>query len=162
MQEALEAPVYTKDNPFPAIITENRLLSGTGSTKETRHFAVSISGSGIRFKPGDSLGVFPTNRPADVDEILKALGASGEEPVHLPRAAQPIALREALFSKLALKSPTRRIVETLAAKASNPAEKAKLSGLLAPESKDLLEKWLYDREFIDLLVEFPSARISPQ
>jgi sulfite reductase (NADPH) flavoprotein alpha-component len=80
----------------------------------------------------------------------------------LPRAAQPIALREALFSKLALKSPTRRIVETLFAKASSQAEKAKLSGLLAPESKDLLEKWLYDREFIDLLLEFPSARISPQ
>jgi sulfite reductase (NADPH) flavoprotein alpha-component len=54
------------------------------------------------------------------------------------------------------------MVETLASKATDPAEKAKLDGLLVPESKELLAHWLEEREFIDLLAEFPSARLKPQ
>jgi sulfite reductase (NADPH) flavoprotein alpha-component len=162
MSETAEATAYTKDNPFNALVLENRLLNGPGSAKETRHFVVGMAGSGLHYKAGDSLGVFPSNRPGDVDEILAALGATGDEGVQLPKAPAPVALREALTSKLALAGPTRRMVETLAAKAADPAEKAKLEGLLAPEAKDLLAGFLHEREFIDLLVEFPSARLQPQ
>jgi sulfite reductase (NADPH) flavoprotein alpha-component len=53
-------------------------------------------------------------------------------------------------------------VEVLAAKAQAPGERARLQGLLAPESKELLAGWLDEREFVDLLAEFPSARLTPQ
>jgi len=162
MSEPAAAPAYTKDNPFNALVLENRLLSGPGSEKETRHFVVGMSGSGLHYKAGDSLGVFPSNRPQEVNEILAAIGAGGNEPVMLPKAAGPVSIREALTSKLALSGPTRRIVETLAGRATDPAEKARLEGLLPLESKDLLAGWLHEREFIDLLVEFPSARLQPQ
>jgi sulfite reductase (NADPH) flavoprotein alpha-component len=153
---------YSKDNPFPARVTDNRVLNGPGSSKETRHIVVSIAGSGLHYKAGDSIGVFPTNRPQEVAALVTRLGASGTEPVLLPKATEPIALNEALGSKLALAGPTRRIVETIAGKATAPAEKAKLNGLLLPESKELLATWLDEREFIDLLEEFPSARLLPQ
>jgi len=162
MSDPVATSAFTKDNPFTARVIENRVLNGPGSAKETRHIVVSIAGSGLHYKAGDSLGVFPTNRPQEVDAILAQLGASGDEPVMLPKALQPISLREALFSRLALAGPTRRIVETLSAKASDPAEKAKLEGLLAPESKDVLATWLDEREFIDLLAECPSAKLQPQ
>lgn len=162
MPDPVAESAYTKDNPFPAVVTENRLLNGPGSAKDTRHIVVSIAGSGLQYKAGDSLGVFPSNRPQEVDAILALLGADGGEPVALPKAVHPLALREALSTKLALAGPTRRIVETMAAKASEPAEKAKLTGLLAPESKELLASWLDEREFVDLLAEFPSARPGPQ
>jgi sulfite reductase (NADPH) flavoprotein alpha-component len=162
MSDAASTSVYSKDNPFPAIVLENRLLNRAGSAKETRHFIIGMAGSGLHYKAGDSLGVFPSNQPEEVDAILAALGASGNEPVMLPKAAAAVAFREALTSKLALAGPTRRIVETIAAKALNPAEKAKLEGLLVPESKDLLSSWLDEREFIDLIEEFPSARLQPQ
>ncbi len=158
------ASAYSKDLPFPAHVSENRLLSKPGSTKETRHFVVDISGSGLHYKAGDSLGVFPSNRQGDVDAVLRALGATGDElvsPAQLKLAA-PIPLREALTSRLALAKPARRMVDTLAAKATDSAERAKLEGLLAPESKDLLTAWLEEREFIDLLEENPSARLTPQ
>jgi sulfite reductase (NADPH) flavoprotein alpha-component len=162
MSEPVPASVYSKDNPFDARITENRVLNGPGSAKETRHIVVRIAGSGLHYKAGDSLGVFPSNRPQEVAALLAALEASGEEPVMLPKATAAVPLRHALESKLALAGPTRRIVETLAARASNPSEKAKLDGLLVQESKEILATWLNDREFIDLLVEFPSARLLPQ
>ena len=153
---------YSKDNPFPALVTENRLLNKPGSAKDTRHFVISIAGSGLHYKAGDSLGVFPSNSPAVVAEVLAALGATGSEPVLLPKAAAPITLSEALSTKVALAGPTRKVVETLASKATDPAQKAALAGLLAPESKELLTAFLDDREFADLLAEFPSARLTPQ
>ena len=153
---------YSKENPFPALVTENRLLNKPGSAKDTRHFVISIAGSGLSYKAGDSLGVFPSNSPAIVAELLSVLGASGSEPVMLPKATAPIAFAEALASKVALAGPTRKIVETLAAKAADPAQKAKLTAMLAPEAKEALTAFLDEREFPDLLAEFPSARLTPQ
>lgn len=164
MSAPADAAVYSKDHPFPAKITENRILTKPGSAKETRHFVVDLTGSGLHYKAGDSLGVFPTNRPADVDELLRLLGASGTEPVSpaMLKLAAPIPLREALASRLALAGPTSKIVSTLAAKATHPDEKAKLAGLLAPEAKEMLTNFLDQREYTDLLAEFPSAKLTPQ
>ncbi len=166
MSVHVDAPVsaYSKDLPFPARLSENRLLNKPGSAKETRHFVVDLRGSGLRYKAGDSLGIFPANRPEEVDEILRRLDASGDElvsPAQL-KLTGPIPLRTALTERVALAKPTRRIVETLAAKATNPDEQAQLAGLLAEESKDVLANFLEQREFVDLLAEFPSASLTPQ
>ena len=162
MSEHRASTPYTKDNPFWGLVVENRTLNKPGSAKEIRHIVVSIEGSGLRYKAGESLGVYPLNRPEEVDAILRAVGAGGDEPVVLPNSGATVRFREALASKLALAKPTRRIVETLAAKASDPEGKAMLGSLLAPESGDTLAGWLREREFIDLLLEFPSARLRPQ
>lgn len=156
--------LYSKDLPFPARVTENRLLSKPGSGKETRHFVVDIHGSGLHYKAGDSIGVFPSNRPSEVADILARLAVTGDElvsPAALKLAA-PIPLRDALCERLALAKPTRKFVEGLFAKATDGGEKAKLEGLLAAESKDMLAGMLEEREFIDLLTEYPSARFAPQ
>ena len=160
----VSSSAYTKDRPFPARVSENRLLNKPGSAKETRHFIVDLRGSGLRYKAGDSLGVFPSNRSSEVDEILNRLGATGDEMV-MPAVLKlpaPLPLRSLLTDKLALSKPTRKIVETLAAKATDAAEQARLTGLLAPESKDVFSSFLEQREFVDLLAEFPSARLTPQ
>ena len=166
MSAPVDAPVsaYSKDRPFPARLSENRLLNKPGSAKETRHFVVDLRGSGLRYKAGDSLGIFPANRVEEVDEILRRLGASGDElvsPAQL-KLTEPIPLRAALTDRVALAKPTRRMIETLAAKATNPDEKARLAGLLTEESKDVLASFLEQREFVDLLAEFPSAQLTPQ
>jgi sulfite reductase (NADPH) flavoprotein alpha-component len=156
--------VFTKENPFPARVVENRLLSKPGSGKETRHFVVSLAGSDLRYKAGDSLGIYPTNRPEEVAEILARLGATGDEPVSpvMLKLPAPIPLREALTARLALAGPTAKIVTTLAAKATDAAEKARLAALLAPEAKERLAAFLAEHEYADLLAEFPSAKLTPQ
>src|SRR5471032_2356878 len=112
---------YSIDHPFLARITENRLLNKPGSAKETRHLVVALAGSGLRYTTGDSLGVFPTNRASEVEEILRRLGATGDEPVSpaMLKLSAPIPLREALSERLALSKPARKIVETLAAKTAS-------------------------------------------
>jgi sulfite reductase (NADPH) flavoprotein alpha-component len=164
MAENPSGSAYSIDHPFLAQITENRLLNKPGSAKETRHLVVALAGSDLRYKTGDSLGVFPVNRAQDVEEILQRLGATGEELVSpaMLKLAAPISLCAALSTRLALAKPTRRAIETLAAKVTDGREKAQLDGLLAPESKEVLAPFLEQREFVDLLAEFPSAKFTPQ
>ncbi|HWA85520.1 MAG TPA: sulfite reductase subunit alpha [Opitutus sp.] len=159
-----ETAVFSKDRPFPAIITESRLLTKPGSGKETRHFVINLTGSGLRYEAGDSLAIFPTNRAAEVDEILERLGAKEDESVSPAalRLAEPIPLRAALTERLSLAKPLPKFLGWLATKVTAPAEQAKLAGLLAPESKEVFSSYLEQREYVDVLAEFPSARITPQ
>ncbi|AWI08367.1 sulfite reductase subunit alpha [Ereboglobus luteus] len=165
MSSAAEtASAFTKDNPFHAKVVENRRLNRVGSAKETRHVAISIEGSNLVYKAGDSLGVYPQNRPQDVAEIINLLGANGDEPVSpaLLKLPAPVSLHEALLSKLSLTRPTGKILEALAARVTDAGEKTRLAGLLAPEAKEQLAAYLAEREYVDILGEFRSARLAPQ
>jgi sulfite reductase (NADPH) flavoprotein alpha-component len=156
--------LFSKDHPFPATVTENRLLNKAGSSKETRHFVVNLGTSGLSYKAGDSMGVFPSNRPVEVAEILERLGATGDElvsPVMLKLPA-PLPLREVLTHRLSLSGPTSKILATLLAKATDADEKAKLEALLNPEAKEALTGYLDEREYIDILSEFPKTRLTAQ
>lgn len=152
---------YDKNNPFLARLTENSQLNKDGSQKDTRHFVVDISGSGLSYSCGDSLGVYPSNPEHDVVAVLDALGFTGEEPVVLPRTETEISVREALSAKLSLASPTRKSLMAFAERATDPEEKRALEDLLAEENKETTAAFLNDREFIDLLEEFPSVQFSP-
>jgi sulfite reductase (NADPH) flavoprotein alpha-component len=162
MTAASSTNPYTKDNPLAAKLLENRVLNKDGSIKDVRHLVIDIAGSGLTYTVGDSLGVYPTNRPQLVEEIIELLGATGNEPVNLPRLTAPVSLREALTAKVSLAGPTKKILEALAARTTDPKEKEQLQALLAPEAKEALEIFLGQREYIDLLEEFPNARLTPQ
>jgi sulfite reductase (NADPH) flavoprotein alpha-component len=161
----LSAPpssAYTKDNPLPAKLLENRVLNKDGSGKDTRHLVIDIAGSGLTYQVGDSLGVYASNRPQLVEEIIELLGVTGNEPVMPPRLAAAISLREALTTKLSLAGPTKKILETFAAKTTDPKERAQLEALVAPGADELREGFLGQREYIDLLEEFPGVKLAPQ
>ncbi len=153
---------YDKNNPFPARLVDRRRLSSPDSQKDTQHFSVSLVGSGLTYKCGDSLGVFPTNNPAAVAALLKAAGFTGEEAVTLPKDPAPIALREAWAKRLALNGPTYKFVQLLHDRATASEQKDALAARLAEADPEKKKAWLEQREFIDLFEEFPSARPSAQ
>src|SRR5204862_348692 len=72
-------PVYSRTNPFPGKMVVNRLLNEGNRNKETRHHEISLAGSGLTFEPGDSMAVCASNDPPLVEEIIRALGATGDE-----------------------------------------------------------------------------------
>jgi sulfite reductase (NADPH) flavoprotein alpha-component len=151
-------PPYTRANPFPAKLLVNRRLSGPESAKDTRHFELDLTGWGLSFEVGDSLAVYATNDPQLVDEIIHALGASGEEEAPRPRGA-PTTLREALLRDYSVTQPTPKFLRAIAHKA-NAAPL--LNDLLAPERRLDLQTYLYGMEVIDFLVEHPSVRFAPE
>jgi len=157
----MSAP-HDKTNPFPARLVDRRRLTAPGGQKETLHFSVSLKGSGLTYTCGDSLGVFPANNPASVDALLKAARLTGEESVLIPKDTAPLSLREALTRRLALNGPTYKFVQLLESRATDPAQKAALAARIAEADPEAKKAWLADREFTDLLEEFPSAPVTAQ
>jgi sulfite reductase (NADPH) flavoprotein alpha-component len=162
MSERLSTSVFTKDNPFPAHISEAKLLNKSGSAKETRHFVVDLNGSDLTYRSGDSLGVYPSNRDEEVAELLACLGVRGDELVTVPKLISSITIRDALTSKLALAGPTIKFLNVLASKVTDSKEKAELEALLLESAKPHTLAYLEEREFVDLLLSFPSAKLTPQ
>jgi sulfite reductase (NADPH) flavoprotein alpha-component len=154
---AVAPPRYTRANPFPARLVVNRRLSGPESEKDTRHFEIDLTGWGLSFEVGDSLAVYATNDPQLVEEIIRALGLTGDEQVPRPRG-EPTTLREALLRDYSITQPTPKFLRAIAQRASAAPT---LSYLLAPDRKHDLETYLWGMEIIDFLVEHPSARFAP-
>src|SRR5213593_2853787 len=109
-------PRYTRANPFPARMLVNRRLSGPESEKDTRHFEIDLTGWGLSFEVGDSLAVYPTNNPPLVDEIIRAIGAKGDEIVPAAKTQKP--LREALLRHYSITQPTPKFLKAIVARAS--------------------------------------------
>src|SRR5438045_7840350 len=149
---------YTRANPFPARLVVNRRFSGLEFAEETRHFELDLTGGGLTFEVGDSLAVYATNDPELVDEIIRTLGATGDEQVPRPKG-EPTTLREALLRDYSITQPTPKFLRAMAERASAAPT---LTYLLAPNRKQDLETYLWGMEIIDFLSEHPSARFAPQ
>jgi sulfite reductase (NADPH) flavoprotein alpha-component len=132
-------PLYTRNTPFAAEITELVNLNGTGSSAETWHTELSVEGSGLINAPGDALGIVPVNDPVLVDDILAITGLTGDARV-----------REALSEAQDITTVTRPQVEAYARLTDSAALKA-----LAADA-DALRNWLPGRQVIDLLEAAPA------
>jgi sulfite reductase (NADPH) flavoprotein alpha-component len=150
--------LYSRKNPFPAKLKTNRKLTAEGSAKDTRHFEIDLSGSGLAYEVGDSLGVFPTNNPALVQEILSVLGFSGEEQVPDPNG-NSVSIREALSSHYVI---TQKDKKLLAAIAEKDPSAAHFVPMTTPEGKAELDAYLWGREVIDPLLSHPAAKFTPE
>lgn len=154
---AAETPAangWSKTNPFPARLVTNRRLNLDGSQKETRHFEISLEGSGLNYEAGDALGVWPTNCPELVMDIVSALGCKGDEPV--TTAKGEMALGKALSTFFDISKPGPELIKFFGER--NP----ELAALLAPERKDDLKKWLWGRGVIDLLTQNSGTKVGPK
>ena len=152
------APLYTRANPFPARLLVNRRLSGPDSAKDTRHFEIDLTDWGLGYEAGDSLAVYATNDSELVDEIIYAIGATGDEQVPRPKGA-PTTLREALLRDYGITQPTPKFLKAITARANSSTL---LKDLLHPERKEDLDRYLWGMEVIDFLNEHPSAKFTPQ
>ena len=108
-----EAPAetgYSKKNPFPAPLIANVKLTGERSAKDTRHFALSLAGSGLAYETGDALGLIARNDIDVVNTIISAHGFTGDEIVPLPDGGNA-TLRDALISKYEVRAQLGKTLE---------------------------------------------------
>jgi len=147
---------YSRKNPFRARISVNRRLTAEGSNKDTRHFEIDLAGSGLAYEVGDSLGVFPKNDPELVDAILTRLGLSGHEEVTAPDGTA-VAIREAMVGHFVITEPSKQLLQALAEKDSSAEH---IPELLEPGAKPHLDNFLWGRDILDLLREFPEAQFT--
>ncbi|HDZ9784612.1 TPA: NADPH-dependent assimilatory sulfite reductase flavoprotein subunit [Klebsiella variicola subsp. variicola] len=103
---------YTKEAPLSATLSVNQKITGRDSEKDVRHIEIDLGDSGLRYQPGDALGVWYQNDPQLVKELVELLWLKGDEPVTVDGKTLPLA--EALEWHFELTVNTATIVENYA------------------------------------------------
>src|SRR5262249_24820091 len=109
------------------------------SEKETIHIALSFESGAPPYEPGDSLDVYPENNPAEVDELLKGAGLSGDA-----------ALRSEFVSSRDVKTLSMKTMETYANVVGHQYVQALIE-------RGEAQAWITGRRLIDLVTLFPIA-----
>ncbi|WP_323932231.1 assimilatory sulfite reductase (NADPH) flavoprotein subunit [Aeromonas hydrophila] len=150
VQQAVGHSQYSKENPFPARLSVNQKITGRDSTKDIRHIEISLEESGIRYQPGDALGIWFDNDPELVSEVLALAGLSGDE------ATARGSLREVLSRELELTRLHGGFITGLAEISANVAlkdlagDKAQVNALVA------------SAQVVDVLKRFPTELTAEQ
>ncbi|MFY2737383.1 NADPH-dependent assimilatory sulfite reductase flavoprotein subunit [Pseudocitrobacter faecalis] len=103
---------YSKEAPLVASLSVNQKITGRNSEKDVRHIEIDLGDSGLRYQPGDALGVWYQNDPALVKELVELLWLKGDESVTVDGKTLPLS--EALQWHFELTVNTANIVENYA------------------------------------------------
>lgn len=134
-------PVWNRERPYPATVRASHWLTGAGALKPVRHVELSIDADDLSYRPGDSIGVIPSNDPALVNAVLGHLGEDGGREVD----GRP--LRAVLTDSYEISRPSRELVEEIGRRADD----SELATLLGGTDRAALHTYLWDRDVLDLL-----------
>ncbi len=144
---------YTKEAPLTAALAVNQKITGRDSDKDVRHLEIDLGDSGLRYQPGDALGVWYQNDPALVQELVELLWLTGDEIVDVEGKTQP--LREALQWHFELTVNTANIVENYATLTRNDALLDKVG------DKTALQQFAATTPIVDM-VRYAPAQLEAQ
>jgi sulfite reductase (NADPH) flavoprotein alpha-component len=147
---------WSRQRPFRAEVQRLQKITGLESAKEVYHVELSLAGSGIRYEPGDALGVWPLNSAETVTAVLDALGLEAAQQLEV--GGESRGLGEWLVRHREL---TRLTPDTVRAYAALGRE-----GALARHLEELgeqgLRTFIEQRQWIDLLEEYPAPLTAVQ
>jgi sulfite reductase (NADPH) flavoprotein alpha-component len=150
---AEKVTAYSKANPYPAPLIINQRLNNENGSKETRQFGFDISEGiqtgALEYEAGDALGVWPQNCVALVEELTEAVALNAEQPVIVDAHEKP--LREALLRDFEICRLTPDALRFISERSHN----TDLKILLSEDRKAELQDWLWGRQLVDVLHEFP-------
>ncbi|KAG3159147.1 Methionine synthase reductase [Phytophthora idaei] len=165
-------------NPFVASVVGAEYLTASHAERKVLRLDIDISGSGIQYIPGDSIGIKCPNRREDVDALLACLGVSGDkvlsaEPVAATngRAAKrkntsihfpsPCDVRDVFLHHVdILSSPKKAAVRALAAYCSDEEERARMLLLSSKVGAQKYKEFITEQHlnFVEILHVFPSCK----
>lgn len=143
----VDSTPYTKDAPFSAHLLVNQKITSRQSLKDVRHLEIDLADSGLRYQPGDTLGVWYENDSSLVGDLLALLWLKGDELVEV--AGQTLPLIEALQKHYELTQNTPTIVENYAALVRNEAL------LTVVADKAQLQKFARTMPIVDMVRQAP-------
>ena len=116
---------WSAKNPYMTHITENFILNGEGSRKETRHIVFALGDSGLDYKVGDALGVIAENPPHIVEELLDVQGWDRDATVTTHNGER--TLYDALKKDFEVHMANKKFVQSLAEKVVSSGMKISMS-----------------------------------
>ncbi|MBJ8348611.1 bifunctional nitrate reductase/sulfite reductase flavoprotein subunit alpha [Antrihabitans sp. YC2-6] len=142
-------PLFTRTAPVQARLARNEVLTGAGSAKEVRQFGFDISEFGVSYDAGDALGVYPVNHPAAVQGWLRSTRLDPARSVTVGN--DEMALGDALRERYDICRITPDLLRFIADRNSDP----QFAKLLRRDNKNELDKFLWGRQAVDLLADYP-------
>ncbi len=144
----VDSSPYTKEAPLTASFALNQKITGRNSDKDVRHIEIDLGDSGLRYQPGDALGVWYENDAELVQELLQLVWLKGDEQVEV--WGETLSLAEALQKHFELTVNTPQIVEQYAALSRNEALLA-LAG-----DKPKLQSFAQSFPIVDMVRQAPT------
>jgi NADPH-dependent sulfite reductase flavoprotein alpha-component len=141
---------YSKANPLRSFLVTNAQLNAAGSTKDVRLYSFAVGDPEFTYQAGDALGVQPSNCERVVDEWLEVTGLDGEAECALD-GLPAMSLREAARDHLEIVRPTPALLGFV----RDRTRSRELHELLRPGHTTSLESWLWGRQSMDVLAQFP-------
>jgi sulfite reductase (NADPH) flavoprotein alpha-component len=141
---------FSRSQPLPTRLVGNRLLNAPGAEKETRQFIFDLADSGMTYEAGDALGVWPTNDPGLVSDMLTTLNLSPATLVEVSGLGT-ISLFDALSRHYEIARATPDMLRFVAERSGSTF----LIDLMLEERRSKRSDWLWGRQFIDLLHGYP-------
>jgi sulfite reductase (NADPH) flavoprotein alpha-component len=148
--------IFDSRNPYPATVIDNIVLTGRGSTKETRHVELSLGESGLAFEPGDALGIVPSNDPSLVERLIAALSLDPAAPVEVK--GSQTTLQEALSRAYEVSAATPRFLTHW----SSLSGSDELAALAAEDKAEARTAFFRSHHIIDIVRRFSVPGIDAQ
>lgn len=152
--DEISSSPYSKTAPYAASFAVNQKITGRASDKDVRHIEIDLGDSGLRYQPGDALGVWYENDPALVQELLELLWLKGDEQVTVDGHVLPVA--HALQRHFELTQNTAPLVEKYATLSRNDA----LLALVA--EKAALQQFAQRTPLVDMVRQAPTELTAEQ
>ena len=141
-------PAYSRQQPLKARLIINQRLNAEGAKKEIRQFGFDLTDTNFSYEAGDALGVWPTNCPELVGDILNALKLSPSTMVTVKDRGE-VTLVDALSHHYEIARITPDMLKLVQQRSNSAA----LASLMADDTA--LKDWLWGKQIIDLLLAYP-------
>lgn len=158
-----------ENSPFLANVTGNTRVTSADHWQDVRLITLDISGSEIKYSPGDVCYVEPQNLPDTVEEFIDLLRLNPSERVFVrsegtdevpPKLRNPRSVRYLIESYLDINSiPRRYFWELMAQFTDSDLERDKLKEFCSPEGQEDLFNYCNrpKRTILEVMRDFPGA-----
>ncbi len=145
--DQIDSSPYSKEQPLTALLSVNQKITGRNSDKDVRHIEIDLGDSGLRYQPGDALGIWYENDPVLVKELVELLWLKGDEQVEVQ--GKKHSLTEALQHHIELTQNTTVIVNQYAGLSRDD----ELLALI--EDKSALQHYAHNTPLVDMVRQAP-------
>ena len=151
-----------RNHPVSVLIKDRWSLTKEGSTKETWHVILDMSSVDLDYEPGDSVGIFGQNDPLLVEHLINALGENPETLIFHKRSGKRLSLRDFFTHRANLARVTSPFLRLIYECETCPEIKGKIQDLLDPGNKPALREFLAEKDPLNLIKDFPTAKLPLQ
>jgi len=153
---------YSKQNPFLASLKVREPLAKAGSKRNTQHLVLDLTGSGLTYEVGDSLGVWPRHHATFVHMTLQAAQATGHEKVTLKNSEETFSIQECLTAHCNISTISPKLFKAVLERQTNHEKKQFLQELSQEEQRESLKIYLAKHEVWDFLLAHQEVVFTPQ